>query len=263
MRESPMSTATRAAGAVQSPDNMIGAGAFRATLLSVLMPVYNERPTLTEIIHRVFQSPISLAIELIAVDDHSTDGSWELLSELAGLEPRIKLFRQPRNRGKGAALRAALSHARGEIAVIQDADLEYNPALYGKLMEPILDGAADAVFGSRFAGHDSAKISLWNQWANRSLTRVTNRLTGLRLTDMETGAKMIRTDVLRRLKLCGNSFTIEPELTCRLAQAGARIVEVPIDYFGRSYRAGKKIRPHDFVKALATLVRCGVFDRHS
>ena len=236
---------------------------FRATLLSVLMPIYNERRTLAEIVRRVIQSPLELAIELIAVDDHSTDGSWELLSELAALEPRIKPLRQPTNRGKGAAVRAALSHARGEIVVIQDADLEYDPAIYPRLMGPILAGGADAVFGSRFADGRNPPTSFWNRLANRLLTGAANRLTGLSLTDMETGAKMIRADFMRQLRLKSNTFTIEPELTYRLAQIGARIVEIPIEYSRRDYAAGKKIRPHDLVKALAVLLRCRYFDRQA
>jgi glycosyltransferase involved in cell wall biosynthesis len=261
MNESLMSISIEPTAEAQSPETRGGRRAFRAMLLSVLMPIYNERPTLAEIVRRVFQSPIPLQLELIAADDCSTDGSWELLSELANLEPRIKPFRLPRNRGKGAALRTALAHARGEIAVVQDADLEYDPAIYGELLAPILADEADAVFGSRFSGDQNAAISSWNRWANRFLTRVTNRLTGLALSDMETGAKMIRTDFLRRLDLRGNTFTIEPEITCRLAQDGARIIEAPIEYKGRGYAAGKKVRPRDFVKALATLVRCCVLDR--
>ncbi|HKD37037.1 MAG TPA: glycosyltransferase family 2 protein [Pirellulales bacterium] len=261
MRETSLNIEFEQPADAQSPKSPIGDDAFRATMLSVLMPIYNERPTLAEIIRRVFQAPIPLSMELVAVDDRSTDGSWELLQELAGLEPRIKPLRLPRNRGKGAALREALSHARGEIAVIQDADLEYDPTNYGKLLVPILDGEADAVFGSRFTGAANGAMSRWNRWGNRFLTRVTNRLAGLELTDMETGAKMVRTDVLRRLDLRSNTFTIEPELTCRLAQAAARIDEIPIAYTGRRYNAGKKIRPRDFIKAVATLLRCGIFDR--
>jgi glycosyltransferase involved in cell wall biosynthesis len=229
---------------------------LRATLLSVLMPIYNERRTLAEIVRRVFQSPVALEIELIAIDDHSTDGSWELLTELAGLEPRIRALRHPANRGKGAALRTGLSHASGEVAVIQDADLEYDPAIYPRLLAPILAGEADAVFGSRFAGVHRPEIGIWNRVGNWLLTGVANRLTRLALTDMETGAKMIRADVLKRLKLTSNTFTIEPELTCRLAQIGARIRELPIEYRSRNYAAGKKIRPRDLLKALAMLLRC-------
>ncbi|HEV3415336.1 MAG TPA: glycosyltransferase family 2 protein [Pirellulales bacterium] len=229
---------------------------LRATRLSVLMPIYNERRTLAEIVRRVFQSPVDLEIELIAVDDHSTDGSWELLTELAGLEPRIRVLRHSANRGKGAALRTGLAHAGGDVVVIQDADMEYDPANYPRLLTPILAGEADAVFGSRFSGLHRPDIGIWNRLGNRLLTGVANRLTGLALTDMETGAKMIRADVLKRLKLTCNTFTVEPELTCRLAQIGARIRELPIEYRSRNYAAGKKIRPRDLLKALVVLLRC-------
>ena len=231
-----------------------------ATRLSVLMPIYNERHTLAEIVRRVFLSPIEMQIELIAVDDHSTDGSWELLQELAGLDPRIRPLRHPVNRGKGAALRSGLPLSRGEIVVIQDADLEYDPADYPRLLAPILAGDAEAVFGSRFAAGQQPEIGCGNRLANRFLTGLANRLMGLVLTDMETGAKAIRADALKRLPLRSNSFTIEPELTCRLAQSGARIVETPIRYRSRGYAAGKKIRPRDLFKAVAVLIRCRLFE---
>lgn len=219
------------------------------------MPIFNERRTLAEIVRRVFVTPVEMDIQLVAVDDGSTDGSAELLAELAGLEPRLTPLRHPANRGKGAALRTAMAHARGDLIVVQDADLEYDPALYPRLMAPILAGKADAVFGSRLAAAGQP-MGFWNQAANRLLTRLANRVTGLSLTDMETGAKMVRGDLLRSLTLFGNSFTIEPELTCRLAQSGARIVEIPIDYIRRDYAAGKKIRPVDFVKAVGMLMHC-------
>jgi glycosyltransferase involved in cell wall biosynthesis len=174
---------------------------------------------------------------------------------LAAAEPRIRPLRQPRNIGKGAALRRALEAACGEIVVIQDADLEYDPAEYPRLLAPILAGEADAVFGSRFADGQRPKIGLASRFANRVLTWVTNRVAGLKLTDMETGCKMIRTDTLRRLTLTSDTFTIEPELTVRLAKAGARIREIPISYHGRDYATGKKIRSHDFFKALYVLLR--------
>ncbi len=232
------------------------AAAGRTLRLSVLMPIYNERPTLAEIMRKVFAVPGDLAIEVIAVDDGSIDGSQQLLAELASLEPRIKVLRQARNCGKGAALRAALPHAQGDIVVVQDADLEYDPANYPRLLAPLLAGEADAVFGTRMTERQAASMNFWNRAANRLLTWLTNRLTGLSLTDMETGAKMIRGDVVRSLKLTSNTFTIEPELTCRLAESGARIIEVPISYARRGYAAGKKIGPWDFVKAVATLLRC-------
>ncbi len=225
------------------------------SLLSVLMPIYNERGTLAEIVGRVFASPVGADIELIAVDDGSDDGSWELLEQLAAAEPRIYALRQPHNIGKGAAVRRALEAARGEIVVIQDADLEYDPAEYPRLLAPILAGEADAVFGSRFADGQRPKIGFASRIANRVLTSVTNRVTGLNLTDMETGCKMMRADVLRRLSLTSDTFTIEPEITLQLARSGARICEVPISYQARDYAAGKKIRSHDFFKALFALLR--------
>ncbi len=225
------------------------------SLLSVLMPIYNERATLAEIVGRVFASPVGVAIELIAVDDGSDDGSWQLLEQLAAAEPRIRPLRQPRNIGKGAAVRRALEAARGEIVVVQDADLEYDPAEYPRLLAPILAGEADAVFGSRFANGQRPKIGFASRIANRVLTSVANRVTGLKLTDMETGCKMMRADVLRQLSLTSDSFTIEPELTLQLARTGARIREIPISYQGRDYATGKKIRSHDFFKALFVLLR--------
>jgi glycosyltransferase involved in cell wall biosynthesis len=225
------------------------------SLLSVLMPIYNERATLAEIVGRVFASPVGAAIELIAVDDGSDDGCWELLEQLAAAEPRIRPLRQPRNIGKGAAVRRALEAACGEIVVIQDADLEYDPAEYPRLLAPILAGEADAVFGSRFADGQRPKIGLASRLANRALTWVTNRRGGLKLTDMETGCKLVRTDVIQRLTLTSDTFTIEPELTVRLAKAAARIREVPIAYHARDYATGKKIRSHDFFKALYVLLR--------
>jgi glycosyltransferase involved in cell wall biosynthesis len=224
------------------------------SLLSVLMPIYNERATLERIVSRVFASPVGAAIELIAVDDGSDDDSWELLSQLAAVEPRIHPLRQPRNIGKGAAVRRALESARGEVVVIQDADLEYDPADYPRLLAPILANEADAVFGSRFAAGQRTRIGLASRLANRVLTSVANRVAGQKLTDMETGLKMICTDVIRGLKLTSDTFAIEPELTVQLARAGARIREIPISYRARNYADGKKIRSHDFFKALHVLL---------
>lgn len=228
--------------------------------LSVLMPVYNERWTLREIVGRVLSSPVSLELELIAVDDGSSDGSWELLQQLASDDARIKAVRHPSNRGKGAAVRTAIQHITGEVAVIQDADLEYDPHEYPVLLEPILSGDADAVFGSRFAGHTRRVLFFWHSLLNRGLTLLSNMLNDLNLTDMETCYKMVRADVLRQLRLKSNSFTLEPELTCRLAQWGARIYEVPVSYFGRTYYEGKKIRAIDGLKAIWELFRCRFLD---
>jgi glycosyltransferase involved in cell wall biosynthesis len=228
--------------------------------LSVLMPIYNERWTLKEIIGRVLDAPVPLEIELIAVDDGSSDGSWELLTELAENEPRIVAVQHETNRGKGAAIRTAIDLVSGDIAVIQDADLEYDPADYALLLEPILSGKADAVFGSRFAGHSRRVLFFWHSLVNRALTTMCNLLNNLNLTDMETCYKMVRTDVLKQLRLTSNTFTLEPELTSRLAQWGARIYEVPISYDGRTYAEGKKIGARDGVKAIAQMLRCKFWD---
>jgi glycosyltransferase involved in cell wall biosynthesis len=229
------------------------------TRLSVLMPVYNESATVPEIVRRVLAAPMNLEIELIAVDDGSTDGSAELLAELAARDGRIILLRHERNRGKGAAIRTALAKATGDIVLIQDADLEYDPADYPALLTPIIAGQAEAVFGSRFAGR-GCRVGIAQRTANRLLTWLSNRITGLRLTDMETGYKAIRTDLLRSLHLTCDTFTIEGELTHGLAGRGARIRETPIRYVPRDNTAGKKIRAADFFRALGSLLRlrfCG------
>ncbi len=238
--------------------------AFRR--LSVLMPVYNERWTLAEIIGRVLQAPVGLEIELVVVDDGSSDGSWELLAQLAAGDARIRPFRHPRNRGKGAAVRTAIAHMTGDVAVIQDADLEYDPADLPRLLAPILSGQADAVFGSRYLGHPRRALPFWHTLVNKALTLACNAMTDLALTDMETCYKMVRADVLRSLRLRSDTFDIEPELTCRLAQWGAEIYEVPIRYRARGYAEGKKIRPWDGLRAIAALVRTALewrrFSKH-
>ena len=224
------------------------------------MPVYNERWTLPEIVARVLRSPVPLQIELVIVDDASSDGSWELIRQLADEDARIKAVRHPHNRGKGAAVRTAIGLSTGEVAVVQDADLEYDPAEYPLLLEPILQGKADAVFGSRFAGHTRRVLFFWHSLFNRLLTLLSNVLNDLNLTDMETCYKMVRTDVLKQLRLTSSTFTFEPELTCRLSQWGARIYEVPVSYHGRTYQEGKKIRPIDGLKAIWEMFRCKFLD---
>jgi SAM-dependent methyltransferase len=218
--------------------------------LSVLMPIYNERWTLREIVQRTLRSPIAMEIELVAVDDCSRDGSWELLQQLATEDARIKAIRHPQNRGKGSAIRTAIEHMTGDVAIIQDADLEYDPHEYPLLLAPILDGNADAVFGSRFTSHARRVLFFWHAVINTVLTLVSNMLTDLNLTDMETCYKMVRSDILKRLRLQAKTFTLEPELTCRLAQSRARIYEVPISYAGRTYDEGKKIGAMDGIKAM-------------
>jgi len=224
-------------------------------LLSVLMPVYNERDTLLEIIHRV--RAVDVPKELIVVDDGSTDGTVDLLrTEVEGVFPEVRVVYQPANRGKGAAIRAAIPLATGAVSLIQDADLEYDPSEYAVLLAPILDGRADVVYGSRFIGGGAHRVHLyWHYVGNQLLTTLSNMCTNLNLTDMETCYKVCRTEVLQSLTLRSDGFDIEPELTAKLARARCRIYEVPISYSGRNYSEGKKIRWQDGVQALWTILR--------
>jgi hypothetical protein len=209
----------------------------------------------------VLSSPIPLEIELLIVDDCSTDGSWDLIVELAQNDRRIKAIRHGTNAGKGSAIRTAIKHMTGDVAVVQDADLEYDPHEFPALLAPILDGKADAVFGSRYASPTRRVPRYWHTQVNQALTLCSNLLTGLALTDMETCYKVVRADILRQLRLASASFTFEPELTSRLAQWGARIYEVPISYAGRGFDEGKKIRPFDGLKAIGQLLYCRFIDR--
>jgi len=219
--------------------------------LSVLMPVYNEARTLRTIIGKVLESPIDLDIELVCVDDRSTDESLSILHELAAEDGRIRVVAQPVNMGKGRALRTAIEKMTGDVAIIQDADLEYDPNEYPLVLQPILDGRADAVYGSRFASSPQRRVLFfWHALGNRLLTLFANMANDLNLTDMETCYKAIRADVLKSLRLTSDRFGFEPEITARLAQWGARIYEVPISYHGRTYAEGKNIGWRDGVEAL-------------
>jgi glycosyltransferase involved in cell wall biosynthesis len=202
---------------------------------------------------------IAAPVEIIAVDDASTDGTLQVLEELRANGAIDVLVRQERNRGKGAAIRAGIAAATGDIIVVQDADLEYDPAQLPRLMQPILDGRADAVFGSRFLGGEHRVLYFWHSVGNRLLTLLSNRFTHLNLTDMETGYKMVRASLLKSLILTSDRFGFEPELTARLAQARARIWEVSISYFGRTYAEGKKINWRDGIAAIAQVVRYNLF----
>jgi len=224
--------------------------------LTVVIPVYNEVKTIERLLRRVRQVPLWL--EVIVVDDGSTDGTRDLLPELeAELIDRLVL--QDRNQGKGAALRIGFQYVTGDVVVVQDADMEYDPHEFPKLLEPILAGRADAVYGSRFLGGPHRVLFFWHSIGNRFLTLLSNMLTDLNLTDMETCYKMIRSELLRTLSLSANRFGIEPELTARLAQADARIYELPISYHGRSYAEGKKIGWKDGVAALWSILKYNLF----
>src|SRR5689334_13799071 len=207
--------------------------------LSVIVPVYNEQATVAQLVTRV--RAIAVPVEIIAVDDASTDGSLRVLEDLRAHGAIDVLVKQERNRGKGAAIRAGIAAASGDVIVVQDADLEYDPAQLPRLMRPILDGRADAVFGSRFLGGEHRVLYFWHSVGNRLLTLLSNMFCNLNLTDMETCYKMVREPLMKSLVLTSDRFGFEPELTARLAQARARIWEMPIDYSGRTYEEGKKI----------------------
>ncbi|MEX2526848.1 MAG: glycosyltransferase family 2 protein [Gemmatimonadota bacterium] len=230
-------------------------------LLSVLIPVYNEGDTLEEAIRRVVAVELPVGVEIICVDDASKDDSPAILEELRAQGLVAVVVRHPENRGKGAAVRTAIGAASGDILVIQDADLEYDPRDLPLLLKPILEGRADAVYGSRFLGAPHRVLYFWHRLGNGFLTFVSNLLTDLNLTDMETCYKMVRGDLLRSLPLESDRFGIEPEITARLAQAGARIFEVPVSYAGRTYGEGKKIGWRDGIAALWHLIRFNLFSR--
>ncbi len=227
-------------------------------MLSVVIPVYNERETLFEIIRQVLDAPIELERELVLVDDYSVDGTRELYGKLPSEFPdaNIRVFEHKKNKGKGAALRTGFKEVKGDLVVVQDADLEYDPKDYPKLLKPILEGNADVVYGSRFKqGHEHRVLNFWHYMGNRWLTTLSNMCTDLNLTDMETCYKMFRAEVLRSMKLRSDRFGIEPEMTAKVARGGWRVYEVGISYDGRSYEEGKKITWRDGVKAIVAILR--------
>jgi glycosyltransferase involved in cell wall biosynthesis len=231
--------------------------------LSVVMPVYNEVNTIQEIVRRVVAAPVEVEKELIVVDDGSTDGTRERYESIREehQDVRVEIVLHERNRGKGAALRSGFDRATGDIILVQDADLEYDPRDYPRLIAPIVEGNADVVYGSRFVGSEAHRVLyFWHMVGNRCLTLLSNAFTDLNLTDMETCYKVFRGDVLRKLKLRSNRFEIEPELTAKIARAGCRIFEVGISYAGRDYSAGKKITWRDGLKAVGAIVRYRFFD---
>lgn len=219
--------------------------------LTVIIPVFNEARTLEQVVRAV--AAVDLDQEIVVVDDASTDGTPEVIARLEA-EGLVRAFRQPKNRGKGAAVRAGIAEARGEICVIQDADLEYQPRDFPELIRPITEMGADAVYGSRFLGPHRVFL-YWHYAANRLLTWITNILFDTMLTDMETGYKAVRTEILREMNLRSDTFDIEPEITAKLFKKGRKVFEVPITYNGRTYAEGKKIRVKDAFLALAALIR--------
>jgi glycosyltransferase involved in cell wall biosynthesis len=231
-------------------------------LLSVVMPVYNEAATVERVVERVLAVPMPK--ELIVVDDGSTDGTDAVLRRLSEryAVTEVRVLSQPRNRGKGAALRRGIMAARGQYVVIQDADLEYDPAEYPTLIRPCLQDRADVVYGSRFVGGDERRVLLfWHAVGNWLLTLISNAFTDLNLTDMETGYKLFRREVIQSLDLKQDRFGFEPEVTAKIAHRGLRIYEVGISYNGRGYEEGKKIGWRDAVQALFCIVRYGIESR--
>ena len=226
--------------------------------ISVVIPVYNEVSTIREIVARV--QAVDLEKEIIIVDDGSTDGTRELLQEITLSQENVRVLYHDRNQGKGAALRTGFEGATGDIVIIQDADLEYDPREYPVLLEPILDGRADVVYGSRFLGGPHRVLFFWHYLGNRFLTLLSNALTNLNLTDMETCYKVFKREVLNDIQLKSNRFGFEPEFTAKIAKKGFRIYETPISYSGRTYAEGKKIGWKDGVKAIFAIIWFRFFD---
>ncbi|MFH1743962.1 MAG: glycosyltransferase family 2 protein [bacterium] len=220
-------------------------------LLSAIIPVYNEENTIREIVRRVREEPTEK--EIIIVNDAPTDGTMEVLNGIVG--DGITVVHHERNMGKGAAIRTAIQHVRGDIVVIQDADLEYDPAEYKRLIHPIEQNVADVVFGSRFIGQERRVLMFHHYVANRFLTLVSNIFTNLNLSDMETCYKVFRSGVLRKIDIQSNRFGFEPEITAKVAKMGCRIYEVPISYHGRDYSEGKKINWKDGLAAFWWIIR--------
>ncbi len=227
-----------------------------APRISILIPVFDEASHVAQSVARLRALPFEL--EVVCVDDGSTDGTWEALRELRRAGVVDVLLRHERNRGKGAAVRTALARATGDVVVIQDADLEYDPIDLPAVLAPILAGRADAVVGTRFVAAGGARRWSAHRLVNRGLTRLSNALTGLELTDMENGYKAARADLIRSLPLRSDRFGIEPELAARLAQAGARVAEVPVRYTGRTWSEGKKIGWRDGVAAVFHILRASL-----
>ena len=246
--------------------------------ISVVMPVYNERPLIEEVLQRVQSVDVDMEKEIIIVDDGSTDGTREFLQELDQATTRhnstvmtlprtgyrlrtdnIRVFFQNVNRGKGAALRLGFQKARGEIVIVQDADLEYDPRDYHELLEPVLQGVADVVYGSRFLGGPHRVLFFWHYLGNKFLTTLSNMFTNLNLSDVWTCYKVFRRQVLEKMELKEERFGFEPEVTAKMAKGGWRVYEVPISYYGRTYAEGKKITWKDGLKGTWCILRYNLF----
>jgi glycosyltransferase involved in cell wall biosynthesis len=261
---------TDAAGKLRVLHHLLGEGACRQLgiypipanfKLSVVIPVYNEERWVREVVRRVQEVPIPK--EIVIVEDCSTDNTRTILKEIEAESSNVRVFYQPFNQGKGAALREGFHHASGDVVLVQDADLEYDPAEYPRLVQPILDGRADVVFGSRFIGDSHRVLYFWHYVANKGLTLLSNMFTNLNLTDMETCYKVFRREVLADIKLKSNRFGFEPEITAKIARRRSpswRIYEIPISYSGRTYEEGKKIGFKDALSAFWCILRFRYFD---
>lgn len=224
--------------------------------LSIIVPVYNELNTLETILRRIKEVELDLEKEIIMVDDYSKDGSRELLEQIKKKEEEnVKIYFHEENRGKGAALRTGFKHVTGDITLVQDADLEYNPQEYPRLIEPILEGKADAVYGSRFIEKPEGMIPSLHYYGNQMLTWLSNLFTNLELTDMETCYKAIKTDIIKDIEIESDRFSVEPEITAKLAKRNYRILEVPISYNRRAYAEGKKINWKDGISAIYHIIK--------
>lgn len=222
--------------------------------LTVIIPVYNEAGTIFDIIKRVKDAPFDK--EIIVVDDCSADGTGDIIKKC---KEKIKFFSHIKNTGKGAAIRTAIPHITGDIVIVQDADLEYDPSEYPRLISPIMEGKADVVYGSRFLGGPHRVLFFWHAVGNKMITTLSNMLTDLNLTDMETGYKVFRAEVLKQIRIESNRFGFEPEITAKVARMGYRIYEVPISYWGRNYSEGKKIKWKDGLAAIYWIIKYNLF----